>query len=445
MTSSAHQRLVSARIWTIERATPTAAGADPTIMRLLILTQYYWPEVGAPQARLLFQTAFLRSRGHDVDVLTTRPSYPSGVVPPEYSRRLFGVGRQHGGDVVRVWSYASPNRSFLRRLMGYLTFAAVALPVAAWRGWRKRYDIIFVEVPPVFLGMTALVASAFARARVVCHVADLWVDMLKALGLVRRRALLSAVTRIETAMYRRCARLITVTDGFREALVTKGIPPHCVSVLHNGADTDEFTPPPDREARERSRHALDLDGAFVAIYAGNHGLTHGLETLVQAAAAADDGIRWIFIGDGIEKPHLIRLARQLGLAEERCRFLDPMSHERLLPYLWAADVGLACWRDMALIESALSVKVPMYLACSLPVVFSGRGITQEVVERAGAGICVAPARPDLVLGALDQLRADGRRRQTLGTNGREYAALRLSRRVQASELERIFIDTVQNR
>ena len=83
---------------------------------ILFITPYYPPEISAPAVRISETAVRLVENGHLVTVLTTVPNFPSGIVPPEYRNRLIQQELRDGVRIVRVWSYTSPNKGFLRRI-----------------------------------------------------------------------------------------------------------------------------------------------------------------------------------------------------------------------------------------------------------------------------------------------------------------------------------------
>src|SRR5690242_10014538 len=113
---------------------------------ILFFTPYYPPEVGAAQTRISETAARLVKRGHQVTILTTLPNYPLGKVPAEYLSRAQRRQVRDGVSIVRVWSYISPNKGFLRRILAQLSFGCLA-PFFGARAI-GRPDVIVVESPP---------------------------------------------------------------------------------------------------------------------------------------------------------------------------------------------------------------------------------------------------------------------------------------------------------
>lgn len=181
--------------------------------RFLILTQYYPPEVGASQVRLSAVARELQVLGHDVEVVTAMPNYPTGRIQDRYGRRLRSREVIDGVSVTRVWLYASMGRG-LRRLVSYRSFSAAAMFGLVGR---RRPDYVFVESPPLFLVIPAVLFARLWRAQLVVNVSDLWPDAAVDLGAISEGRALRLARRLELWCYARATVINTVTDGIRAA------------------------------------------------------------------------------------------------------------------------------------------------------------------------------------------------------------------------------------
>ena len=263
-------------------------------MRVLILTPYFPPETGAAPARALHFARGLLRAGHEVRVVTGMPNHPSGVVQAAYR----GAWRRHeevdGVRIERVWLYATPRKSVLTRLANHLTFALTSLPVLLTG---PRPHVIVASTPPLFHGLGGWLAARFRGAAFVDDLRDDWPHAAVALGEMREGWASRILDRLARFFQRRAARILVVTSGMRRQLESRGFGSRVLVDLPNGADTDLFRPAtrPDRPA----------DAPFTAVYAGTHGLIHGMEMLVDVAAKlAPENVHLRFVGDGVAKPAL---------------------------------------------------------------------------------------------------------------------------------------------
>ena len=403
-------------------------------LRVLILTHHYPPEVGAPQTRLSETAAFLRSRGHDVCVVTSLPSYPTGVIPPAYRGRMLCTELVDGIRVHRTWTYAKPGPSVRLRLANQLSFAASALAAAPLVGAR---DVILAESPPLFVGATAAAFGLLARAPVVLHLDDLWPAVAIELGALRNDTLIRAAELFERSVYRMSRRLIVVTETWKTALLERGVPAAKISLVNNGVDTDDFDPLAAREQGERVRSELSLDGKVVIACVGTVGHVYDYELMLRAAQQLEhrEEIRFLFVGDGGQAPAVRERLARLGLSN--VTWLGAQPHERVRGVLAAADVAMVALRPLLFTRGQLPIRILEAMAMARPVVLAGSGEARRLVEGAGAGLAVDPGDADAFIRALDRLGADEAVRREMGARGRRAIVSGFSRSTLAERTERV--------
>ncbi len=390
-------------------------------MRFLILTQYFPPEHGAPQVRLAAFARQLRRLGHEVEVATAMPNYPTGRIFEEYRGAWYRREDWEGIPVHRVWAYASLGAGF-KRLVNYASFTATAL-VALLRA--RRPDYLFVESPPLFLSLPAMLVAAGWRVPVIFNVADLWPDHIREMGHLKDGAVLRAAERLERWTYRRSTFVNAVTEGIRTTLIEhKGVPADKVLLLVNGVDTETFHPGPPEPGLVRE---LGWDGKRVFLYAGTLGFSQGLTVALDAMEALRErapDVLLAFIGDGSERKVLEAAAHDRGLAN--VRFYDPRPPEYIARLYRCVAAGFASLKDLPLFDGARPSKILPAMASGKPVVYSGAGEGARLIERAGAGLTVRPADPAALADAIFRLAADPALASRLGAGGRRFVEAELS-------------------
>lgn len=393
-------------------------------MRILFLTQYFPPETGAAPARALHLARALVRAGHDVRVVTGLPNHPSGVVASDYRHAAGRRERVDGIDVERVWLWASPRRTALTRLANHLSFAFCAL-AAALRG--PRPHIVIASTPPLFHGVTALLAARWHGAALVNDCRDDWPHAAIALGEMRPGLVARGLDAVARSFQRRAARILVVTPGMARQLAGRGFEPHRLVLLPNGSDTELFRPGPPRER---------VGGEFQVVYAGTHGLVHGMDALLDAAARlAGEGVRLRFVGDGVARPELERRAREAGLTH--VSFEDSVPPDALVHILHSSDACLATTRASEFAGETVPVKLFDALACGVPLIAAVRGDAAEVVEASGGGIVVPPEDGRAIAEAVRTLRDDPEAWRRLSEAGPAWVAAHRSRRAlgeQAAEV-----------
>jgi colanic acid biosynthesis glycosyl transferase WcaI len=386
------------------------------VLRFGILTQYYPPEMGAPQARLSDLARRLREQGHEVTVLTAMPNYPSGRVQRGY-RALFRREVRDGVCVLRAGILPTKSVRLVPRLASYFSFVASSFVIGGLA--LPRLDFLLTESPPLFLGIAGFLLARWKQARWIFNVSDLWPESALRLRVVGEGFGLSMARRLEAFCYRRAW---LVSGQSREILddIQRRFPAVRTYHLSNGVDTIVFRP--ERASREaRGRLVGDAaDSECVAIYAGLHGMAQGLDQVLGALARLD-GVRplMVFVGDGPEREGLVRRGAELGL---RCvRFRKPIPYEDIPELLASADIAVVPLKIR--LPGAVPSKIYEAMASGVPVLLVADGEAANIVSEAGAGVVVEPGNVAGLADALAGLAGDPEGRRRMGRAGR-VAALR---------------------
>jgi glycosyltransferase involved in cell wall biosynthesis len=382
-------------------------------LRWLVLTQYYPPELGAPQIRLRCVTRMLRRHGIDVTVLTAMPNYPAGRIFPGYEGRWRVREEIDGVQVRRTWVYAGTGRSPVIRLANYFSFTATAL-AATLLG--PRPDVLFVESQPLSLGIIALLMKWLRGVPYVYNVPDLQVDVAKQLGFMQNAAVLRVAEALENLFLRQSWKVSTVTHRFREHFQGRGVPPGQTTFLPNGADTDFLRPQP---ANQPLLESWGLHGKKVFVYVGTHAFYHGLEVLVDAATLlkARSDIAFLMIGDGPERARMIQMCKDRSLPNV---VFGESPYEEMDRLYSIAYASVATLRRMAVAKDMRLSKVFPSLSCGVPVIYSGIGEAAELLEANKCGIAVEPEQPARLAETIGQLADDPTRRASMGAAGRAF-------------------------
>jgi hypothetical protein len=395
-------------------------------MRIIIVTHYFPPETGAPQARLSGLAAAWAADGDDVTVLTGMPNHPTGVIPPEYRGAIRRRERRDGYRVLRTWLYATPNEGIARKTIGHLSFMISSVLLGGHSSGPA--DVIVVSSPTFFSIGAAWLLARLKRARLVVEVRDLWPAIFTELGVLTNRRLIRLLERLELAAYAAADTVIVVSDGFRANLIARGVPADKVHTIRNGVRPGEFDPATPADAQLRARLGANANDCLV-LYAGTHGISQGLTSVADAAAdLTEEPIWFAFVGDGADKQRL-----QDRVAEHALRnvtLLPSLPHEQVPALLAAADICLVPLRDVPLFSSFIPSKMFEYLAAGKPVVAALAGEAAQILREAGAWV-VSPADSEALATAIRVLAADPQQRHAMGLQGRCYVEKHFDRRALA--------------
>lgn len=395
-------------------------------MNVLLLTQYFFPEVGATQTRMYEFARALTDAGHDVTVLTEFPNHPIGVIPPRYAGQWVEHDRGHPFRIVRVRVLASPRKTFRTRLAFYGSFFVMAL-IVGLRPW-ARYDVVIATSPPLPVAAAGLVLSAVKRAAFVMDVRDLWPKAAQALGELSNPWLYRWAEALERRLYRGADRITATTRSFCRYIADLGIPPAKVIHVPNGTLEDVFSP---ERGDAGLRQRLGLEGKLVVVYAGLHGIAQGLEMVLEAAQRlrADDEIEFVFVGEGPRKARLVDMAQTRGL--DRVQFHPQVELEQSAHYLNLADVILVPLARDQVFDMFVPSKLFDGLACGKPVLLSVDGEAREILEQSGGGLFVPPGDAQALADAIRHLCLHPEIRKEMGERGRRFVAQHYRRSVQA--------------
>ena len=400
-------------------------------MKILFLTQYYSPESGAVQERINAQVRHLKSKGHEIGVLTCFPNYPGGNLYPGYSNKLFQRENNNGIQVFRVWSFISPKKGFFPRLTGFVSFMFTSIFASFMTG---KYDAVIVEYPSLFTGISGYIIGKFKRSKFILHLSDLWVDVGIDFGIFRKKILIFLLLQMEKFLCKRADKIVTVTEGCKKSLIQKNIIPQKITVIPNGVNTKTYQFLGDKVGLKKR---FNFEDRFIITYAGTHGYVHGVDIIIEAAKLLEDQKKFLFlfIGDGAEKNRIIQTAKELKL--NNLKFFDQMEPKKLNEYLSISDIGVATLRNIHINENALSVKMLNYMACKLPAIFSGNGISRDILENSDSGICIEPEDPDKLAKAIMFIYENEAIRLRYGENGRKYVENYYSRVKLAQKFEEV--------
>jgi len=394
--------------------------------RLTILTQYFPPEMGAPQARLSELGERLVDFGWDVDVLTALPNYPEGRVRAGYAPWR-PVAEQIGRlKAVRVPLVPS-QQGFVSRLGCYLSFAASASVLGP--SLLERPDLLYVESPPLFIGYAARALSLRWRCPYVFNVSDLWPESAIRMGVVKPGLATKLAEQFEVSLYRHAAGVTGQSSEIIDAVRAKA-PETPTELVTNGVDPTRWGP---AKATPEARALLGGEPGPVFVFAGLLGLAQGLDAILDLALALPAAVRgrFVLVGDGPVREKLA--ARIAGEGIGRVKLLPAQPREAIPALLGAADAAVISL-GMSIV-GAVPSKIYEAMASSLPILLIADGEPARRVLDAGCGLASAPGDTAGLRANFEALAGDGRRRAALGSAGRVAAEQTYDRTAIARRLD----------
>lgn len=401
-------------------------------MKIVILTHYFPPEVGAPQARLGDFARLWAAAGHEVHVVTGMPNHPTGIVPDEYRRRVRCDEEADGYKITRCWLYATPNEGIVKKTLGHLSFMVTSFVL----GFRRvgRPDVVVVSSPTFFAIGSAWLLALLKRSKLVIEVRDLWPAIFVELGVLTNRHAIRLLEALELAAYRAADAVVVVSEGFRTHITERGISSDKVHTIRNGVDLERFQPAAEPNAEWRS--TLGADNRILSLYIGAHGISQALTTIIDAAALmTSDDVHFGLVGDGADRLRVQDHRDELGLTNVTMRTSVP--RDEVSEVVASADICLVTLRDIPLFTTFIPSKIFELMGSGKAIVAAVAGETADILRAAGA-IVVPPEDPSALAAAISDLSKDAACRHKMGVQGRKYVEQHFDRTALAHRYEKIF-------
>jgi colanic acid biosynthesis glycosyl transferase WcaI len=407
-------------------------------MHVLLIAPYYEPDIGPSAPLFAMLSQGLVKRGHKVTVITTVPHYPSGTVSSAFRGRKVWRSSESGVEVIRVPLPSLKRAHLAKRLLQFFCYQLFA----TWTGLGQQYDIALVANPALWVWLPFAWLVVLRRKPAVFSVHDVYPDVGITLGIFRHRPVIKAVAAMERFCLNRAVFIRILSDSFRPGLHALGVPEEKMALVYDWVDTDLIRPLPRVNAFSREHNLAD---GFVVLYAGNLGLSQGLEHVLTAAEQLVDqcDLRFVFVGDGAGRGRLQTEAASRQL--KNVMFLPFQPRNRLPEVLASADVSLVILRQ-GIGTASLPSKSFSILASGRPVLASveKESETWNLVKRAQAGLCVPPEHPSDLATAILALKRDKSLREQLGLNGRAWAERYHSPYSAAEQIERLLFKAISS-
>lgn len=397
-------------------------------MRLLVVSQYFWPE----NFRINDLVAELVRRGHQVTVLTGLPNYPDGKVFQQFCDAPARYSHYEGAEIIRV-PLMGRGKGGLRLMLNYLTFAVSATVGGLWKLRGRQFDAIFAYEPsPITVGLPAAVMRAVKRAPLTFWVLDLWPETLQAIGVVRSPAILHAVGKLVAFIYKRCDLILAQSKSFIPQIKKYAGNDSWVEYFPSWAE-----PIFDLQNTIPTDEVLSKPGSFNVMFAGNIGDAQDFPAILAAAESLKSHahIRWLIVGDG-------RMARWVANEIKRRNLRDCVlmlgRHpvESMPSFFKHANALLVSLKDEPIFSMTIPGKLQSYLAAGIPVVAMLNGEGAELVRSSRSGLaCSAGDHDGLADAVLKISEMTNEERGKMGRNGLDVSVREFNRDTLIDRLE----------
>lgn len=406
-------------------------------MKLLYITQYYPPEVGAGAVRSSVMSKILARDGWEVDVVCERPNYPTGELNDSYKKYwAYKEEAAENLNIHRIWAIANQRRNVMEQLLFFTSFMISSFFYLLVHP--KKYDVIYVTSPPIFAGISGYLLSKIFGSRFVFEVRDIWPDSaVNQIDLDSESLFIRIGRKIEKLLYHNADLIVPVTTAAEKIIQTRSNSTP-TSVIPNGVDLKLF-----KKMEDPSSGIDEIydKTKFRVGYVGSLGVIHDLRTFVEAAklCEVDPDIQFIIVGDGGRNNQLQDIIEEFKPGN--LEWVGLKKHEQIPYYISSFDLAINPINPSKAFESIVTVKFYEYLACGVPVITCGRGMMEEIGNRSGAAVTIEPKNPELLAQKIRMIKSNREKREKLSESGPAFINEEFSREVLAGRLSGILKQT----
>ena len=339
-------------------------------MKITVITQYYKPEMGAPQNRLYEMCRGLKDNGADVSIITGMPNYPTGKIFDAYKGKFSMTETLDDMEIKRYWLYASNARKVLPRIWNMISFSLTVM--CALRYLRKRKnDYIIVESPPLTLGESALLLAKWTGAKLIMNVSDLWPLSARELGAMSGDGLAyKTLEKLEHHLYKKSIFCMGQSQEIVDYIRDHGAKE--VYLFRNGVDPSRF-------------EGIDVkpeEGKVKLVYAGLLGFAQGIADICKSVNFAELGMEFHIYGAGGEQAEIEAIIAENP--NKGIYYHGVVSRQELPQKLKEANMTL-----IPLVKNifgAVPSKIYESMAAGLPIMFVGEGEGARIVKENNIGL-----------------------------------------------------------
>jgi glycosyltransferase involved in cell wall biosynthesis len=399
-------------------------------MKVLIISQYFWPE----NFKINDLSEGLSDRGLDISVLTGKPNYPSGVFFKKYSFFKRNEEKLNKIKIYRSPLFPRSNGSGFRLFVNYISFAFFA----SFRLFfiKQKFDKIFVYEPsPITVGIPAIVAKYRFNAPIYFWVQDLWPESISDAGGIKNKKVIKFVNELTKFIYKNCFKILVQSKAFVPYITKQNINSNKLIYFPNS--TESFY----KVENSNNKYKKLLPNGFKIIFAGNIGEAQSFETIIKSALYLKNkniNINWIILGDGRQKKNIQLNIRKLGMSDSFF-FLGSFPTREMPLFFSHADALLVTLKKSKIFSLTIPNKIQSYMACSKPIIASIDGEGKNVIVDSKCGY-VSPSEDHILLSKsiIKFMKLSVNERKIMGLNGRKYFEEQFEREKQLDKLIEIF-------
>ena len=402
-------------------------------MRILIITQYFWPE----NFRINELSEELIKLGHKVYILTGYPNYPKGEIYSEFKKDHKEFSKYKGAEIIRVPLLARKNNN-ISLAMNYVSFLLSSIIIGYFKLKGKKLDLIFTyQLSPVTIGITSAFFSKIKNIPQIFWVQDLWPDTLVALNILKKNWQENLFKILVNWIYSKCDLILAQSKNMLREIENYSSVKGNTHYFPTWGESDLFLKValPAQEIKPKD--------IFTIIFAGNIGEAQDFPNIIKAVqhliSNKEVNFRIILVGDGSKKEWVINEVKKLKI-QQFFEFYNNFPLERMPSFFRHANALLVSLQNTKVFNMTIPGKIQFYLSSGIPIIGMICGEGAEVIKQSGGGlVCDSGDYKNLSNIISQMINMDKINLKNMGLKGKKYASREFSKSTLINKLDKIFI------
>jgi len=385
-------------------------------MNVLIIAQYFPPDMGGASTRVFNVAKGLVRLGCSVNVIAAFPHYPEGNIPDYYRGKALTFEKNGDIHVSRVWVPSLAHDSISNRIILHLCFLFSSLFMLPFKG---NFDVIWAANPNLFSFISALIYSFVRQKPIIRNVDDLWPEVFYDMGLVKSTVLKKILDFLAWLSYTVPEAITPISAGYKGWITEKyGVSAEKIHVVEVGLKSVN---PLQAEGNSNEKEE------FRVMYSGVLGLGYDFDIVFDAARLLKENEQITFVIRGIGES-VSNLQRQVKNRTLENVVLDTtfLPEDELVALLGSADVFLLPMATMSFVDLGLPTKVFEYQSYGKPIICVSGGEPARYVRETMSGIVISPRDYEALAKAVLYLKENRAVAESLGASGRRYVESNMS-------------------
>lgn len=366
---------------------------------ILFISENFPPENFAAAIRVFERGEYWRKWGYFTQFITSFPNRHEGKNHEGYENHLFKLTKKNNQNVLRVKTYIPKRKNIFFRALHQISFMFSSFLGGVLL---DKTSVVIVTTPQFFCSFSGLLISRLKRIPLIIEVADIWTNSIK--GTIKDDSVFfSLLLKVEEFIYKRSDAIITLTEGFKQEIMLRGIKKEKIFVIRNGVNK----PIQDTMHKIDLRKECKISDEFIIGYAGSLGPAQGLINVCDAAEILKNrnvnNIKFVFLGEGDDKELIKTRSRHL----DNIIYLGNKNRSLIPNYIVDFDIGLAHLNPNPVWKTTLPSKIFELMASELPILLvSPKGEASEIVEKFNLGKWVKSGDPELLANNIQEMVAN---------------------------------------